>query len=188
MKFKLGTLFITGFIASVGIAGSNPVCTAYPGSYICEEGQVDHISGFYGSVVLEKVAVSGTVKGSFGALSIEDSKLNQMNANIGSVVATHTAFSGMIEGNIAVLLLQSSILNEINACVASVHLNQSTSGKMTLSCTDKMKVVLKNKSSVSGDIHFTKRAGIVCVDESSELKGHVINGALVQGSCKRYEG
>lgn len=184
MKSKLGVLLISSAISSVGFSGSNNVCTNYPGVYICENGKIENIDGIYGSVILDNIEVSGVMKGNIGTIDIKKSKINQIKGNIGSFIADHSVFLGKIKGNIGTIQLKKSTLNEIDAHTSDVRFYNSTAEKITLSSAEKkIKINLNNKSMVNGDIYFAENFGVVCIDKSSELKGHVINGKVVRESC-----
>jgi hypothetical protein len=184
MKYKVVILALLGFFSSGSFCGSNSVCTEYPGTLICENGKIEKIAGNYGSVNVENVEVSGVMKGNIGIINIEKSKINQIGGNIGGIEAANSTFIGKIEGNIGLIQFKSSSINEVDTHSPSIHLYNSQAEKIIASSTEKkIKVHLRNKSVVKGDIYFPENSGDVCIDKSSELKGKVINGKIFRGIC-----
>lgn len=183
MKFKWGVLLMSAVFSSAGFSSSN-VCTSSPGKYVCEDGKVESIDGLYGRVVLSNTEVTNSIRGTIGAISIEDSKINHVEGTIGAFRAYNSTFLDKIEGIIGVILLEKSTVKELAARNPTTILDESKVEKITLSSTEKkLKIILKNKSIVSGDIVFDENFGDVCIDPLSELKGKVINGQVIKGKC-----
>lgn len=184
MKFKWGVLLMSAVFSSAGFSSSN-VCTSFPGFYSCKNGKVESISGLYGNVELQEVEVTKKIKGIIGAIDIRESTVNHMGGTIGAVRALNSTFLGKIDGIYGVILFEKSVAKELAARNSTAVLDNSRIQKITLSSTEKkIKIILKNKSIVSGDIVFDENFGEVCIDQSSELNGKVINGQVIKGKCE----
>lgn len=182
MKVK-SCILIVLLIFIINVFADNS-CKTYPGACICVNGSIKNIDGTYGSLILNDMHVEGSIQGIFGAVKIDKSKLNEINSTIGALLIENTDILNKIIGTIGTIQLKNCSLSEVDAQTQNVTLNNSELKSMTIYSTEnKVTVHLKNYSSVNGDISFSKNLGKVCVDKTSQIKGNIVNGELMEGNC-----
>lgn len=177
--FFLASMPLLGFSHANGCSKSSSYC-------IYKDETTADVVGNFATLILDNMIVENSIKGSFAKADIKNSNINSINSRIASLNIQNSTLYKDILGNMASIHFTNSTIQNLKASVHKIFLKNSTVNNIKIDNRDhEMLIKLSDQSVILGDVTFLKHRGKVCLtDETSSIKGKVINGDILNDKCE----